>query len=108
MKTTIGEFEEIVLLIVASQDQKAYGLSVTHVIEHTLKRPVTMSSVHTALYRMQEKGYLKSYVGGASKERGGRRKRYYAITALGKEVLLDAKAARNKLWELIPDVVFEK
>ena len=52
MKQKLGEFEEIVLLIVAAQNDEAYGMSVTNTIEQELERSVTLSSVHTALYRL--------------------------------------------------------
>ncbi len=107
MRFNLGEFEEIVLLVVAAQNEEAYGLSVTTSIEEELKRPVTMSSVHTALYRLEEKGLVKSEIGGTTKSRGGRRKRIFMITSAGKEALLDAKNARNHLWSMIPKVVFE-
>jgi DNA-binding PadR family transcriptional regulator len=78
------------------------------VIENTLKRSVTMSSVHTSLYRLEEIGFVKSTIGGATNERGGRRKRFYSITDTGKSVLLEAKLSRTKLWSLIPEVIFNK
>ena len=70
----LGEFEETVLLVVAVQHGQAYGLSITNVIEQELGRSVNMSSVHTALYRLEEKGFVKSELGGASEKRGGRTK----------------------------------
>ena len=102
----LGEFEEIVLLLVAAQHDQAYGLSVTRAIEEELNRSVTMSSVHTALYRLEEKGMVESKVGGATKERGGRRKRLFTITALGKRALVEARDARLQLWSMIPEAVF--
>ena len=108
MRYNLGEFEEIVLLVVAAQHEEAYGLSVTKAIEEELKRSVTMSSVHTALYRLEEKGLVKSEVGGSSKNRGGRRKRIFIITKAGKEALREAREARNKLWSLIPSVVLDQ
>ena len=107
MKYTLGEFEEIVLLLVAVQHHEAYGLSIANAIEDQLKRNVTLSSVHTALYRLEEKGYVKSEVGGASNERGGRRKRIFKITQAGKEMLEVSREARNKLWSMIPGIAFE-
>ncbi len=108
MRYNLGEFEEIVLLVVASQHNEAYGLSVTKAIEVELKRPVTMSSVHTALYRLEEKGLVKSEVGGTTKSRGGRRKRIFIITEAGKAALVEARNARTHLWSLIPKVVFDQ
>ncbi len=107
MKYSLGEFEEIVLLLVAAQHDEAYGLSITKAIEEKLQRSVTMSSVHTALYRLEEKGFMQSRIGGATAERGGRRKRFFTITALGKAALKESRAARNQLWNMIPKFVME-
>jgi len=102
----LGEFEEIVLLWVSIQNEEAYGLSVTQAIKEQMNRPVTMSSVHTALYRLEDKGFVKSDLGGASASRGGRRKRIFSITNSGKEALLSARDARTKLWDMMPDGLF--
>ncbi len=107
MKANLGEFEEIVLLLVAGQHDQAYGLSITEAIENELGRSVTLSSVHTALYRLEDKGFVESRLGGASPTRGGRRKRLYIITGPGKAALKKTMAARVKLWQMIPDFVIE-
>ncbi|WP_421764598.1 PadR family transcriptional regulator [Ekhidna sp.] len=101
MKLHLGEFEEIVLLLVAAHDNDAYGLSIANAIEKDLDRKVTLSSVHTALYRMEEKGYLESEVGGATNERGGRSKRIFKITSLGRQALESSRQTRNMLWDKI-------
>ncbi len=63
-----------------------------------------MSAVHVTLYRLEDKGLLKSYMGGATNERGGRRKRYFEITAAGLKILQSIQEQRLKLWNLIPDL----
>lgn len=105
-RSHLGEFEEIVLLIVSIQNDEAYGLSIAEAIEKELGRSVTLSSVHTALYRLEEKGFVQSTLGGASAKRGGRRKRIFSITNSGKENLWQARQARRKLWSLIPKELF--
>ena len=80
MRFNLGEFEEIVPLVVAAPHDKAYGLSVTQVIETELKRSVTMSSVHTALYRMEEKGLVKSRLGEVSEVYSGQMTIYHGCT----------------------------
>ncbi|MDW3196539.1 MAG: PadR family transcriptional regulator [Cytophagales bacterium] len=107
MKLHLGEFEEIVLLLVAVHHEDAYGLSIANSIQKKLNRNVTLSSVHTALYRMEEKGFLVSQVGGSTKERGGRSKRIFKITSLGKQALESSRQSRNMLWEMIPKISFE-
>ncbi|MEM8893341.1 MAG: helix-turn-helix transcriptional regulator [Bacteroidota bacterium] len=107
MKHALGEFEEIVLLLVAAQHDQAYGLSITQAIGETLNRSVTLSSVHTSLYRLEEKGFVESRVGGSSSRRGGRRKRLFVITSLGKSALIESKDARLQLWNMIPSTLIE-
>lgn len=107
MKPNLGEFEEIVLLLVAVQHNKAYGMSITKAIEEELKRSVTLSSVHTSLYRLEEKGFVQSHIGGASDIRGGRRKRIFTITTTGKTALKKSMQVRKKLWDMVPTFVME-
>lgn len=107
MHKNLGEFEEIVLLLVAAQHGEAYGLSITQAIEKELSRAVTMSSVHTALYRLEEKGYVSSHIGDADGNRRGRRKRVFLITAEGKKSLVQSREQRNHIWDMIPKFVIE-
>ncbi|MEJ0032825.1 MAG: helix-turn-helix transcriptional regulator [Bacteroidota bacterium] len=53
---------------------------------------MSLGALHTALKRMEDKGYLKSYPGEATEDRAGRPKRYFEITAMGKK----AMAARER------------
>ncbi len=99
----LGEFEETVLLWVTIQHEQAYGLSIAKAIEEEMGRSVTLSSVHTALYRLEEKGLVESKMGEASPVRGGRRKRIFMVTNTGKEALMQAREMRNKLWAMIPE-----
>ncbi len=107
MHLRLGEFEEIVLLLVAVHYEDAYGLAIANSIEEKLQRNVTLSSVHTTLYRLAEKGFLTSEIGGATSERGGRSKRLFKLTSLGKEALETSRTSRNMLWSMIPKITFE-
>ncbi|TRX62596.1 PadR family transcriptional regulator [Fulvivirga sp. M361] len=101
--THLGEFEEMVLLIVGILKGEAYGISILKEIEEHTGRTVTVSTIHTALYRLEDKGFVDSFVGGASNERGGRSKRLYKITAEGQTALESARSIRNRLWDMMPD-----
>lgn len=100
--THLGEFEELVLLIVGILNGDAYGISILTEIEEKTGRKVTVSTIHTALYRLEEKEYVTSQVGGASKARGGRSKRLYEITSAGRQALELSRAVRENLWNLMP------
>lgn len=101
-KYQLGEFEEIVLLTVGVLYQQAYGVSIKKEIESRLHRNVSMGALHTALNRLEDKGYLKSYDGDATEERAGRPKRFFQITALGKKAMEYSRATRDELWRSIP------
>ncbi|HEY0741347.1 MAG TPA: helix-turn-helix transcriptional regulator [Chryseosolibacter sp.] len=105
-KEFLGEFEELVLTMVAALQEDAYGAAITEEIESRLKRDVNLSAVHVTLYRLEDKGYLKSKLGGETKERGGRRKRIYTVTNSGMATLRAMKEARVELWKMIPQLKF--
>ena len=100
-RTYLGEFEEIVLLTVAVLGEGAYGVAIADELESQTGRTVSLSAVHAALHRLEEKGMLKSRLGDATAERGGRRKRLFAVTVLGTRTLSDIRAVRNRLWDSI-------
>lgn len=101
-RTFLGEFEEVVLLVVAACPTEAYGVNVWDDVQQQTGRSITLSAVHTTLYRLEEKGFLSSVLGGATAERGGRRKRFFALTAQGVQALQEIQAVRSRLWEAIP------
>ena len=98
----LGEFEEIVLLTVAVLDGQAYGITLLHEITEQTGRTVRLNQIHSALYRLEEKGMVNTYLGGATNERGGRRKRMVSITAYGQRTLQEIQEVRDQLWSLIP------
>ena len=103
-KYQLGEFEEIVILTIAILFKGAYGVAIKQEIESRLSRNVSMGAMHTALVRLEDKGYIKSIKGEGTDERMGRPRRYYQITALGKKAMEYSKDTRNELWRAIPKV----
>lgn len=101
-KEFLNDFEELILTLVAALRENAYGAAITIEIEQWLGRKVTLSAVHVILYRLEDKGYIKSTIGGATNERGGRRKRIYSITNAGIAVLRAMKETRTEIWKLVP------
>lgn len=101
-RTYLGEFEEVILLMVAILDGDAYGVTVSQSLEEHTGRVVTFGTVHNTLIRLEEKGFVKSELGGATAERGGRRKRLFRVTALGGRALQEVQQLRQELWQLLP------
>ena len=106
-KYQLGEFEELVILAIGILNNEAYSVSIKDELEARLARTVSMGALHTALKRMEEKGFLKSYGGDATEERAGRPKRYFEITAMGKKAMQYTKETRDTLWKAIPKTVWD-
>jgi DNA-binding PadR family transcriptional regulator len=100
MKGYIGEFEELVLLTIASLGEEAYGVSIKENIENKSDRRISIGALHSTITRLEEKGLIKSWLGEPTQERGGRRKRFFEITHQGKISLHHVKDLRDELWKL--------
>ena len=98
----LGEFEELVLLAVCILEGNAYGVSVKEEVEKHSGRSVLLGAVHITLYRLEDKGFLSSELGGNTAKRGDRRKRLFTITTLGRRQLQSSQEIRQSMWKMIP------
>ena len=103
MKKYLGEFEELILTIVGIIGEEAYGNAIVQLIKKELDRDVSLSAVHITLYRLEDKGLVKSSFGGATATRGGRRKRFFQISNTGLNYIHKMQDQRIRLWKLLPD-----
>ena len=94
------------MLTVGVLYKDAYGVSIKKEIESRLKRKVSVGALQSALKRLEDKDYLKSFEGEATEERAGRPKKYFQITALGKKAMEYSKSTRDELWNAIPKVAW--
>ena len=106
--TNLGEFEELVLLIVVARPEEAYSVAIARAIDEVSNRKVVHSVVHAALSRLEKKGFVDSEMTEGTAERGGRRKRIYKVTTLGMRTLEMVKAQRDKLWGMITPASLSK
>ena len=79
----LGEFEHIVVLALLRLSDRAYGVTVRREIETRTGREVSIGAIYATLDRLEAKGYLKSHLGDATPERGGRSKRFFRVSAKG-------------------------
>lgn len=96
----IGEFEELVLLTISSLGDEAYGVAIKEDIEKRCHRDISIGALHSTITRLEEKGYIKSWLGDPTQERGGRRKRFFELTRSGVNILHETKALRDELWKI--------
>src|SRR5947208_16869881 len=89
----LGDFEQLVLLGVLRLDNEAYGAAIRQEIHERSGRDVSINAVYTTLDRLEDKGLLRSWVGAPTAERGGRRKKFYALRPSGEAALRHAYSA---------------
>jgi PadR family transcriptional regulator PadR len=102
--THLGEFEELVLLAVGALGDDAYGVAIKDFITVRAGRKPSIGALHSALSRLEDKGFLKAKIGESTKVRGGRRKKFYEITIAGMETLRIINAQRSELYGMIPNL----
>lgn len=103
-KTKLGELEELILLTVIVLKKKAYGVEIKRELEERISDRLSVGAIQSALKRLEQKGFLTSEFGEATKKRGGKRKRIYTATPQAHKVLAEIKEIRAKLWAEIPEI----
>lgn len=102
----LGEFEQVVLLAVLRLGEKAaYAVAVRGEIEARTGRSVSRGSVYITLDRLEIKGYLRSWLGEPTPERGGRAKRFYTATPRAVQALRQSRDALLALWRGLDGVL---
>ncbi len=102
----LGELEEWVLLMVCKLHPEAYGVNVRDELASQTGRDLTMATIHVALHRLEEKGFLKSFLSDPTAVRGGKSKRIFHTTAYGVKALRALQEKRTQIWGGIPAIVF--
>ena len=101
----LGDFEEIVLLAVARLLENAYGVTIRDAVEEATGREISSGAIYVTLDRLQAKKYVTSWIGEATKERGGRAKKYYKIEIAGQIALEESERIRRALRQGNPHPV---
>ena len=105
--TNLGEFEELVLLTVGILEDKAYGIAIKDdLLERTGRKP-SIGALHSALTRLETKGFVTSSMEDATSDRRGRRKRFYQLTASGIKAIREVYDQRTEMIRLIPNIALQ-
>ena len=96
--TTLGGFEQAVLLSVMRLRDDAYGRTILNEVQQRLRRDVTAGAVQATLARLEAKGLLSSRLGPGTEIRAGRPRRFYEVSGAGVRALTDARGAVSSLW----------
>jgi PadR family transcriptional regulator PadR len=101
----LGEFEYLLLAAAARLGEDAYGAAIRKDIENTTGRRCSIGGLYTTLDRLEEKGLLKTWMGEATPQRGGRAKRMVRISAKGMQAAAAfyvsvTRVSRGVSWEV--------
>lgn len=99
----LGNFEELVLLLVGVLYDQAYSVTIVQEYEKQTGKKINVSAIHTVLYRLEEKGFLESKLSESTSERGGKRKRLFYLTPYASQALNDLASLRERLRYQIPE-----
>ncbi|MGD2246484.1 MAG: PadR family transcriptional regulator [Candidatus Aminicenantes bacterium] len=99
--------EEIVLLSIWRLEDDAYGVTIREYISRITGKYWSIGSIYVPLDRLLDKGYIQHYYKDTYNKRGGRRKRFYKISAEGMKALDEILELQKSLWEGFPKFVSE-
>ena len=100
----LSRSEEIILLAVWKLKEEAYSVPIQDYLKEATGKKWSFSSIYNPLDRLEKSGLLDSYTTDPTKERGGRSKRIYRLTALGREALKEIRSIQDFLWEAAPEL----
>jgi PadR family transcriptional regulator, regulatory protein PadR len=95
---SVGEFELAVLLCVGQLGDAAYGVAVRGAVSRRLARDCSVGAVYTTLQRLENKGFVESWTSDPTPVRGGRAKRFFALTAAGNRAIRQAQTTAQRMW----------
>lgn len=95
--SSLGDFEQIVLLAILRGGENAYGVTIRAEIAACTERDPSPGALYTTLDRLEDKGMVTSRLGDPTPLRGGRAKRFYMVTAAGLQAVASAQRAYQRL-----------
>jgi PadR family transcriptional regulator PadR len=102
---SLGQFEQLVLTAILALREDAYGVTIhAKVAELARPRAVSLGAVYITLDRMEDKGFVSSWLTDPTPERGGRAKRCYRLEAVVEQALQESAVTAKRIWDVIAEV----
>jgi PadR family transcriptional regulator, regulatory protein PadR len=107
-RNPIGNLDLIAMSALIRLGDEGYGVSISHEIKETTGSEVALGTIYAVLQRLEREGMVKSWLGEATPERGGRAKRYFRMTAKGLKEVKQMRRVLGRLWQGVPQLAEEK
>ncbi|MGD8778038.1 MAG: PadR family transcriptional regulator [Ignavibacteria bacterium] len=104
----LSRAEELLLLALWKITDEPYGVNIRQYVSDITGKYWSIGAIYVPLDRLENKGYVESYLANPTPERGGKSKRYYKITNDGLEALREIQRMNSTLWGDMPDLSTEK
>lgn len=99
-------FEQLVLAAILALRENAYGVTIhDKVSELSQPKDVALGAVYVTLDRLEDKGFVSSWLSDPTKERGGRAKRCYRLEAIGEQALQESTATALRVSDVLSHVL---
>ena len=98
----VSRIEEIILLSIWRLQDNAYGITILEEVAKATRKTWLTGSIYASLSRLLKRGFVVSYEGNPTPERGGRRKIFYRLTPLGQRSLLEIRRINSIAWADLP------
>jgi DNA-binding PadR family transcriptional regulator len=98
-REALGEFEQLVLVAIARLGERAHGVTIREEIKSRTGRSATRGAIYITLDRLENKGYIRTWLADPTPERGGKAKRVCAIQPAGLQALIEARTVLNRMWQ---------
>ena len=98
--------EEALLLTIWRLKDNAYGVTIRRSLSKTTGKEWSPGAVYDPLYRMEDKGFVESYLGKPTSERGGKSKRFFRITKRGIDILHEQKVILDEIWDGTSELIY--
>lgn len=97
--------DEILMLAILALGKNAYGVTIRKHVSQVTEKEWSIGAIYDPLYRLERKGFVKSFMTGSTNERGGRSKRMFLVTRNGQKALAEHKRVRDELWNGLTELV---
>ena len=104
----LSRSEELLLLALWKLDEEPYGVNIRNYISQVTGKYWSIGAIYVPLDRLENKGFVKSYLADPTPERGGKSKRFYKLSREGMEELKEIQKMNNFLWGDMPDLTDKK
>jgi len=104
----LSRTEELLLNCILRLEEEAYTFMIREKLKEITGKTWAFGAIFISLDRLERKGFVSSYLGEETPDRGGRRKRFYSVSKQGLKALAQIRKIDRAMWEDLPVSTFDR